>query len=299
MQRGCLQSSRLGVANHCLMKHLFSLFFLMAVLNLASGQATAVQIRIDSTFDYRNDGLQVFPLDFNGDGTAEFDFQYLQDNLVLIAHIGTSNGNGQVLRSGFNLRSLAMGVNVGASSTSYDNTSELNPSGFYENFRIVFAFCNSFSCNSNGSFTNATNRYIGVRFRADEASEWYYGYVGITANVTQGGIDDGFVTINSIGYNTEPGLGVLTGSGEVITSSLWEETPQPISVYPNPTNGIITLDASLALADVQLISNTGQTLLHTAGGNNTVNITHVPPGNYLLRVTDNNGKLYVQRVVKQ
>jgi len=198
----------------------YTLLFLFLLFTVFV-QAQAVKVIIDSTYNYQTNGgnSQETPIDIDNDGDTDFTFQYLKDNFVVIAHVGSYSSNGEVLRSGFDIRNLAENQEVSASSSgSFDTPSSFTPSGMFQSFRLMFSFCSMFVCNSNGSFTEATNRYVGVRFRQDESSEWQYGYIGITASVASN-IEDAFITINSFGYEKTPGTAILTGAG-VVSSTL-------------------------------------------------------------------------------
>lgn len=270
------------------------------LLSTAFCYAQPVQVRIDSTYDYRTSGgnSQETAIDFDNDGDTDFTFQYLKDNVVIIAHIGSYSTNSEVLRSGFNIRSLSENQQVSSSSPgSFDRSNDLNPSNMFESFRLLFAFCNSFSCNTNGNFTEATNRYVGVRFRQDASSEWQYGYIKISASVDNG-VNDAFITIHSIGYEQTPGEPIRTGAG-IISSSLSAETPETVSVFPNPTAGVLNIDPSLHLVNISVFNGLGQLVINDEGNDNQLDLGLLPKGSYQLVATDREGRTYVQRVVRQ
>ena len=77
------------------------------------------------------------------------------------------------------------------------------------------------------------------------------------------------------------------------------ETPstiETVKVYPNPTNGWFTVNAD-GLLKVDVIDNAGR-LVETFSGTNKFDLSHLPTGNYLLRIKLQSG--YVTcRIVKQ
>jgi hypothetical protein len=68
-----------------------------------------------------------------------------------------------------------------------------------------------------------------------------------------------------------------------------------MSIYPNPTNGILTLDwgAEKMTANVDIYTATGQRVMNVAVENTntkTINLTHLANGNYFVVIRDNKGK---------
>ena len=101
--------------------------------------------------------------------------------------------------------------------------------------------------------------------------------------------------------DNEPNDCFSNGFGGDVT----ERTIRPISVYPNPTDNLLTVELSngAGIANAVLYDLQGRIVadMSNAGGHPTatVNVRNVPAGVYLLRVTDTDGKEYHQKIVKK
>ena len=77
------------------------------------------------------------------------------------------------------------------------------------------------------------------------------------------------------------------------------ETPstiETVKIYPNPTNGWFTVNAD-GLLKVDVIDNAGR-MVETFSGTNKFDLSHLPTGNYLLRIKLQSG-FVTCRIVKQ
>ena len=88
-------------------------------------------------------------------------------------------------------------------------------------------------------------------------------------------------------------LTILNGGTQGIENP---ESPQAVTLYPNPTNGQLTIDADDILK-VEVLDNTGR-LVVSYIGTNQFDLSHLPTGNYLLRISLKNGSATC-RVIKQ
>ena len=79
-------------------------------------------------------------------------------------------------------------------------------------------------------------------------------------------------------------LTILNGGTQGIENP---ESPQAVTLYPNPTNGL----------KVEVLDNTGR-LVVSYIGTNQFDLSHLPTGNYLLRISLKNGSATC-RVIKQ
>ena len=68
-----------------------------------------------------------------------------------------------------------------------------------------------------------------------------------------------------------------------------------LTLYPNPANNLIHINGVEA-AEVQVYNALGQ-LVKTVQGSNAINVSGLADGVYLLRVTDEDGRSYMARVV--
>ena len=91
-------------------------------------------------------------------------------------------------------------------------------------------------------------------------------------------------------------------SNDSIDSKTYSATPlaasQPwIKVYPNPTSGMLTVEADQAVLRIDVFDYTGRNVT-TVEGKNTLDLSHLASGFYTLRCTLPD-RIEVRRVVKQ
>lgn len=71
-----------------------------------------------------------------------------------------------------------------------------------------------------------------------------------------------------------------------------------IQFYPNPTNGIVTIESAEILnADILIYNNIGILVKTTKAQNNTINISDLPMGMYTVSMTNNENR-FVKQIVK-
>jgi hypothetical protein len=68
-----------------------------------------------------------------------------------------------------------------------------------------------------------------------------------------------------------------------------------LSVYPNPTNGVVRIEGVVA-DEVQVYNSLGQ-LVKTVLGANEIDLSGLVVGVYMLRITDVDGRSHLVRVV--
>lgn len=70
-----------------------------------------------------------------------------------------------------------------------------------------------------------------------------------------------------------------------------------VSVYPNPTNGIVSVQATVALAKIEIFNLVGN-LIKTIENNTQVDISEVASGTYFIKTTSTDGHVNNQKIVK-
>lgn len=73
-----------------------------------------------------------------------------------------------------------------------------------------------------------------------------------------------------------------------------------IKVYPNPTTGALNIglsDPTIQFKTIQVYNLNGQ-VLETTAFSHTLDVSHLQPGMYILRLTDSNGQMATTRFVK-
>ena len=81
-----------------------------------------------------------------------------------------------------------------------------------------------------------------------------------------------------------------------VITSVEEINDKVISVYPNPAMEIVTIDG-IEAAEVQVYNALGQ-LVKTVQGSNEINVSGLPAGIYSIRVTMNDGNLFLNKIIK-
>lgn len=88
----------------------------------------------------------------------------------------------------------------------------------------------------------------------------------------------------------------LNISGLLATES-FNSKKSTISVYPNPASEKISVKSETAISKVELYDLSGKKLKESAS--KEMNISTIPNGNYLLKITDKNGNTETQKLIKK
>jgi hypothetical protein len=77
-------------------------------------------------------------------------------------------------------------------------------------------------------------------------------------------------------------------------------TPLTVTIYPNPANNVLHIDAEPVKMTARFISINGQEILSTSFFQNTqLQIESLEKGLYLLEISDANGRKFISRIIKQ
>ena len=156
-------------------------------------------------------------------------------------------------------------------------------------------FClNDSTCFAVGSFTNAT---CDVSFTANRGQTWTdltfpYAYAGWGVHA----LDTSAIWI--VGQNQTIIRRELSG---VITSV--DESPsqlvndEKLTLYPNPTSGMLQINSETPILNWQLFDISGRVLL--TGKDSTLNISHLTSGLYQIRVQYPEGRSSVMKLLKE
>ncbi len=98
---------------------------------------------------------------------------------------------------------------------------------------------------------------------------------------------------------TQLGYGI-PDFGEAYESmmSVTDLSASAISIYPNPTTGILNIQSEKPVKQIQLISVEGK-IVRKYNASNQLNIQELPKGVYVLKIQLENGKTEVQKVIKK
>jgi hypothetical protein len=90
------------------------------------------------------------------------------------------------------------------------------------------------------------------------------------------------------------------GCDSVLTSiSKNELVSSKINVFPNPSNGLISISSPEAISRIQLFGVTGQTILIQPNGNNQLDVSSLESGIYFLSITLKEGAVVSKRIIKE
>ena len=76
----------------------------------------------------------------------------------------------------------------------------------------------------------------------------------------------------------------ITSSGKEVSN---EVSLQEINLYPNPTSSILNLTSITEKATFRIYSLIGQTVLNGKISNNSIDVSTLPAGNYIIEISDN------------
>lgn len=114
--------------------------------------------------------------------------------------------------------------------------------------------------------------------------------------VSAPGVSGGLVTFsNSADEDFAPVLDITYGEKTVSVAETAATTQ--VSVYPNPTNGLLTIDSKNTFTLAQLFDMPGRLMQQSNLSNNIIDISHLPAGVYMLKLTGPTGSVN-KRVVK-
>jgi hypothetical protein len=77
-----------------------------------------------------------------------------------------------------------------------------------------------------------------------------------------------------------------------------ENTANLFSIYPNPTNGLLTINSTSSISEITVYNNLGQQLF-TSEKTNQVDISTLSEGIYFVKIKDKNGQTETKKVVKK
>lgn len=83
----------------------------------------------------------------------------------------------------------------------------------------------------------------------------------------------------------------------IATDLLHENTGSQIAIWPNPVTSVLNIEADNVKA-VSIYTLDGRLIMAKNGDSNQIDVNHLPCGNYLLKVTMNDGNTCVKKFVK-
>jgi len=100
-------------------------------------------------------------------------------------------------------------------------------------------------------------------------------------------------------YTVRVNLGTATRSSEPLARNAGNES---VTIYPNPTDGLITIDAPLSNGPglVSLTDTQGRTVIRTTitAENASIDVSTLQPGMYVVRVVDASNKVHHTKIIR-
>lgn len=251
------------------MKKITFLFFILFTI---SNYATIIEKNI-TDYTFNTGGLLDF--DFNSDGISEFIFEETGGTVGCffnpsdVNFVGTgslSSGHGWDI-----IKSLSF-------NTLINNASMFDAQGD--------AYINPMWSDTDEIFP-VGDSYIGVKFKI--GSNIHFGW--ILVNSTGG--DSGTITIKSYAYETIANQGIFTG--QILNNLSFNNFT--VSIYPIPSSDIVQFISDKNIISVILFDTTGK-IINLDLNNNSVNISNINPGIYLLKITSETNESSLMRIIK-
>jgi len=259
------------------MKKNYTILSLLMVLFTLTMNAQVVYVDIP-------DG-QPAGLDFNQDGTKEFDISSqnkLGDYIEYIAY-GMGNNIHAVgdQTNAWDVPALqAQGFTVDASN-NWAGMGDAYPNGDYANPP------------GNSTIIPGTDQYMAVRFNLAPnlaaGDPVYYGWVRVNIDAS------GNVTYKDYAYNATAGTPIDTG--EMPGNAINDSNILEITIYPNPVNNQLHINTDNKITAVSIWNLDGKEVYSQENPSNTVNISFIPAGVYFVKVKMAD-KISVKKIIK-
>ena len=144
-----------------------------------------------------------------------------------------------------------------------------------------------------------------VSFRSQTDDGFCYGWVEGSADcghISGSGYPDENITlfVKRMAYCTIPNYPLRVGQEDFTWDIEENETSAFATIHPNPTTGIVRIIGK-NLKAAEVVNTLGQRVATTQGQGETlqIDIANLPEGIYFVRVTDEQGRKCVRKVVKE
>ncbi len=224
---------------------LLNTLFLLAILS-TTAQVVYTDINPDVTTTLNtNPGYvdNVVSIDFNGDGTEEYNFRWDDYGASgWFMHMTYANGNV------FNLKGTATNpyggryldpMNLGDAINSSANWGTSSPEPFIGD-------------NSDPNFKGLGDKYVGVKFLLN--GDTYYGWVLVSFD------NNRTLTVKSYAYQSTKNTPINAGEGINISTNT-SVKGNKISIYPNPSNNFISIDNIENISNITINDVCGKSVL--------------------------------------
>lgn len=144
---------------------------------------------------------------------------------------------------------------------------------------------------------NDTTAYRAVAFRRKVDNSYYYGWFMLKADWVGNGMT---FSIPESAYCTIPDYPLRWGQTSLFDGFEETEATAFATLHPNPTTGLVTVTGK-ALKAAEVLNTLGQQVATAQGKGETlqIDIANLPAGVYFVRITDEEGRKCVRKVVKE
>ena len=135
--------------------------------------------------------------------------------------------------------------------------------------------------------------------RNGQEGKYYYGWMEAYAVVTYN-YDSVWFYLARTCYCTIPNYPLRWGQTSLDTGFEENATNAFATIHPNPTTGLVTITGK-ALKQAEVLNTLGQCVATTQGQGETlqINIANLPTAVYFVRITDEDGRKCIRKVVKE
>ena len=217
--------------------------------------------------------------------------------------------------------STANGTTIGAARIPFntDIKGQINQKSDIDNYKFVITTGGTITitlttlpANYNLKLLNSAGTQVGISQKSNTSNE-SISYTATPGTYYAQVYGNSTSTFNATTcYTLKVALGTATKSSNTIpavynpqynTDALNELSNKYISIYPNPVKGIVNVNMNLTkgLSDIKLYNLNGEILLSkkTIQSNNSLNISGLPNGVYIIVISNSDGILSRHRIVKQ
>lgn len=106
-------------------------------------------------------------------------------------------------------------------------------------------------------------------------------------------------------WNGDPNRSLTVGTENVVVNDLWgtisvdAELLGAVELYPNPVKDVITLSSTEGVAEIYVSNVLGQTIIKTNTVTNTIDVSDLNKGIYIVTLVSENGTAVSERIVKE
>lgn len=176
-------------------------------------------------------------------------------------------------------------ISIGRVHTNAPNITLINNSIGEDNFSNFTYLTNT--SNANPLFTDAVNNDFTLQSGSPAID------TGDNTKILPG------VTTDLLGnqriFNSTVDMGVYEYGATLGTNEYVQEKTM-LKIYPNPTSSILNIEMNTDLEKVEVYNLQGQKVLES--NLNSINVSNIPVGLYLIQITDSKGELSAKRFIK-